>query len=193
MQTLSPSTFNGFDWFLVLVLALSTLTAFLRGIIKVVLSLVGLILGIVAAAWYYKPLAHSLSGVISSFAAAQVVAFLLIATGIMILFTLLANLLRRTVKAVGLGFFDRVLGGAFGFLRGCILGSAAMMAVVAFMPGSSWIHTSRLAPYFLDGAHAVSFIVPQTFQEQVAAGATQILHEAPDLMRAHTLSRPQSE
>ncbi len=193
MPTPPPSSFNGFDWFLLLVLAVSTLLAFMRGIIKVLLSLGGLVLGIVAAAWYYRGLAHGLSNVISSFAVAQVVAFLLIAVGIMIVFTVVANLLRRTAKVIGLGFFDRLLGGAFGFVRGCLLGSAAMMAAVAFLPDSAWIRTSQLAPYFLAGAHAVSFIVPETFQQQVAAGGRRLLEQAPELMRARTLTQPKDE
>lgn len=190
MQILSPSTFNGFDWFLTGMLAFSTIAAFLRGIIKVAFSLGGLLLGIVAAGRYYQPLAQRLVGAIFSFPAAKVAAFLLIVMGIMIVFTVLANFLRSTVNAIGLGFFDRLFGAGFGFMRGCLFGSAAMMAVVAFMPDSGWIKTSQLAPYFLAGAHAVSFIVPEKFQQQVSTGASELLRETPELMRLHPPTRP---
>ena len=190
MQILSPSTFNGFDWFLTGMLAFSTIAAFLRGIIKVAFSLGGLLLGIVAAGQYYLPLARTLSGTIVSLPAAKVAAFLLIVVGTMIVFTVLANLLRSTVHAIGLGFFDRLFGAGFGFVRGCLLGSATMMAIVAFTPDSGWIKTSQLAPYFLAGAHAVSFIVPEKFQQQVANGASELLQETPALLRPHMPAQP---
>ena len=50
-----PQTFAGFgpiDWALLLVVAFSAITAFMRGLIRSVVSLVGVVLGIVLAAWY---------------------------------------------------------------------------------------------------------------------------------------------
>ena len=183
MQSPDVSTFTAFDWFLIATVAVSTIAAFFRGIIKVLFSLAGLILGILVAAWNYVALATRLHGFISSMPAAEVTAFLLIAIGIMVVFALLASVLRKAVNAVGLGFFDRLLGAAFGFLRGMLLGVAVMMAVTAFLPGSPWLKNSRLAPYFLTGAHAVSFVVPQHFQQQISAGATHLLQKSPELFR----------
>ena len=183
-----PTSFNSLDWFLILVLALSTLAALWRGIIRVLLSLLGLIVGIVAAASYYVPLARVLAQYIP-LPITQVTAFLLLLAGVTIVFSLLASFLRRTAHAVGLGPFDRLLGGVFGFARGCLLGSVAMMALAAFAPSSGSIRASQLAPYFLAGAHAVSFIVPENFEQRVAAGAAQLMQAAPDAMRTHARLR----
>lgn len=190
MQMPSTASFNGFDWFLVAVIAVSTIAAFLRGIIKVLFSLGGLILGIIFASWNYLTLAARLQRLIPSFAIAEVVAFLLILAIIMVLFSLAAGLVRKTVSAVGLGIVDRLLGALFGILRGSLLGVAAMMAIAAFMPDSPWIKNSQLAPYFLAAAHAVSFVVPEHFQHQITDGATRLLQQTPDLLRPHTLTQP---
>jgi membrane protein required for colicin V production len=169
LTNIDTSALTAFDWFLIALVAISTSAAFFRGFIKVLFSLAGLILGILLASWNYLSLATQLHDFITSFAAAQVVAFLLILCIVMIVFAILASVLRKAVSAVGLGFFDRLLGAAFG------------------LPGSPWIKHSQLAPYFLAGAHAVSFVVPQHFQEQMSAGATHLLQKSPELLPHRSL------
>ena len=151
---------NLFDWFLVAILAYSTVVAFVRGILLELFSLGGLVAGILLAAWNYPALAALLSRIITTAATADVVAFLLIAVGVMIVAALVGRTLHRTADAIGLGFFDRLLGAGFGFARGCLLGVAILMAATAFLPKTDWIENSHLAPYFLAGVHAVSFVVP---------------------------------
>jgi membrane protein required for colicin V production len=179
MQFPAPQAFNAFDWLLLAILAWSTIVAFLRGIIRVLFSFVGLIVGILLASWYYRNLALRLARWISSLAAAEIAAFLLIALAVMVLFGLLGRIVRRTAKAIGLGLPDRLAGALFGFARGCLLGVAVMMAIAAFVPDSTWIAKSRLAPYFLDGAHAVSFVIPHDLQQRILRGAERLKHNAP--------------
>src|SRR5260370_35663902 len=107
---------NLFDCFLIALLAYSTIVAFLRGIILELFSLGGLIAGILLASWNYKHVAIILERLITTPAIAEIVAFLLIIIGIMVLSALLAKALNRTAHAVGLGFFDRLLGALFGLI-----------------------------------------------------------------------------
>jgi membrane protein required for colicin V production len=176
---------NLFDWLLIAVLAYSTLTAFLRGILVELFSLGGLVAGILLASWNYRSVSLLLRRLITTPSTANVVAFLLIAIGIMILSTILGRVLHRTAESIGLGFFDRILGAAFGFVRGCLLGIVILMAASAFLPPNSRISQSRLTPYFLAGAHAVSFVVPHDLQQQILDGATQLKHNAPDWIKPH--------
>jgi membrane protein required for colicin V production len=172
-----------FDCFLIAILAYSTIMAFVRGIILELLSLGGLIAGILLASWNYEHVATILERLITTPATAEIVAFLLIIIGVMVLSTLLGKALNRTAHAIGLGFFDRLLGALFGFARGCLLGVAILMAIAAFLPHSAWIANSRLSSYFLDGAHAVSFVVPHDLQQQILNGAQQLKHNAPDWIK----------
>jgi membrane protein required for colicin V production len=174
---------NLFDCLLIAVLAYSTIVAFLRGIILELFSLAGLIAGILFAAWNYKHVATMLETLITTPAIAEIVAFLLIVIGIMVLSTLLGKALNRTAHAIGLGFFDRLMGALFGFGRGCLFGVAILMAIAAFLPHSAWIANSRLSSYFLAGAHAVSFVVPHDLQQQILNGAQQLKHNAPDWIK----------
>jgi membrane protein required for colicin V production len=170
---------NLFDCLLIAILAYSTIVAFMRGIILELFSLGGLIAGILIASWNYGRPAVYLGHLITSPATAEIVSFLLLVVGVMVLSALLGKALNRTAHAIGLGFFDRILGAAFGFGRGCLLGVVALMAIAAFLPHSTWIENSHLSSYFLAGAHAVSFVVPYDLQHRILDGAEQLKHNAP--------------
>ncbi len=171
------ASLSTFDWVLVGLVAVSAALAFRRGMIKVVFSFAGVAAGMVLAGWYSLQVAAWLRGWIGSMMAARMVAFV----GILMLVTLLcsaaAGLVRRTVKAAGLGMFDRLLGGVFGAARGALLGVALVLAIAAFAPRSAWLKNSRLAPYFLTGAHAVSFLMPRQVKQQVDSGTASLLRQ----------------
>lgn len=176
---------NYFDWFLIIILTWSTITAFLRGLLLELFGLGGLIAGILLASWNYPALAAILERVITAVAIANVVAFLLIAVVVMIVCALVGKALRHTADAIGLGFFDRLLGAVFGYLRGCLLCVAILMAATAFLPPSAAVAKSSLSPYFLAGAHAVSFVVPHDLRYLLLNGAEQLKHTAPDWIKRH--------
>jgi membrane protein required for colicin V production len=179
----SDGTLTAFDWFLVLVLATSTIAAFARGLIRVLLSLAGLVAGILVASWYYAEVAQRLSRWIISYVVCECIAFLFLLVLVVAAFTLTATILRKTVSAVGLGFIDRLLGAVFGVVRGALLGVAAMMVLTAFFPESPWLENSLLAPYFLSGVHALSFVVPDHFEDRIAVGTRHLMHTTPGLFR----------
>jgi membrane protein required for colicin V production len=183
-------TFTAFDWFLVVLVVISTVAAFQKGIIRVLLSLGGLIAGIIVASWNYETVGVALERGISSILICEVVAFLGIFILVVILFSFVAKALSKAIKAIGLGFVDRLLGAAFGLARGVLLGIAAMMVAAAFFPEAFWLQNSALAPYFLSGVHAVSFVVPAHLQDRISMGAKYLLHETPELFRPHTLTQP---
>lgn len=174
---------SAFDWVLIAIVAYSTVLAFVRGFLRELFALGGLIAGILLAAWNYGRVAALLDSLIKTPATAQIVAFLLILSAVAVLATLLGKALHRTAHAVGLGFFDRLLGAAFGFVRGCLAGVVILMAAAAFLPQSAWAANSRLSSYFLAGAHAVSFVVPQDLRQQILNGAVQLKHNAPDWIK----------
>jgi membrane protein required for colicin V production len=157
-----------------------------RGILLELFSLGGLVVGVLLAAWNYPALAALLSRIIPTVSVADVIAFLLIAIGVMIVSALIGRALHRTADAIGLGFFDRLLGAGFGFARGCLLGVAILMAATAFLPKTGWIENSHLAPYFLAGVHAVCFVVPHDLQQLILDGVAQLKHNAPDWIKPHS-------
>jgi len=174
---------NTLDWLLVLLLAYSVVRAFLRGFFREAFALGGLILGFLFACWFYQPLALDLKGLITSTPVTELAAFLLILAGTMILASLLGRLLRHTASAIGLGFVDRLLGAAFGLVRGAFLGVTLLLATTAFLPSAPWIENSLLAPYFLRAAHAVSFVMPSDLKRRLLDGLDHLKHTSPDWIK----------
>jgi len=170
---------NALDWLLALILLYSIVRAILRGFILEAFALGGAVLGFLCACWFYEGLADQLAGLITKPQLAQLVAFLLIVVAIMIIAALLGKFLRRTASAIGLGFFDRLLGALFGLLRGAILGAILLLAITAFLPTGQWIKTSSLAPYFLRAIHAVSFIMPSDLKDKLLDSIDRLKHNSP--------------
>jgi membrane protein required for colicin V production len=178
---------NPLDWLLGILLVYSIVRAAMQGFFREAFALGGLVLGFLLACWYYREGARHLTGLISAQPLAQFAAFLLILMATMIVSSLIGRMLRRTVSAVGLGFFDRLLGALFGLLRGCLLGTALLMAFTAFLPTAPWISNSKLSPYFLRAAHAVSFVMPSDLKSRLHEGVERIKHRAPDWIKSASL------
>lgn len=175
---------NPLDWLLAILLTYSVVKAAINGFFQEAFALAGLLIGFVLAGWYYRSLAHHLTGLISSQALGQFAAFLLILAGTMLLAALLARLFRRTASLVGLSFMDRLLGGLFGLARGALLGAALLTAFTAFLPEGTWLQTSRMAPYFLQTAHAVSFVMPPDLRGKLRDGLHHLKHTAPGWIKS---------
>jgi membrane protein required for colicin V production len=174
---------NPLDWLLALLLAYSVVRAAWRGFFQESFALGGLVLGFLFACWFYREAALRLTGLITAPLLAQFVAFLLIAMATMVAATLLGKLLRSTASAIGLGLADRLLGALFGLARGALLGVALLLAVTAFLPAAPWVEGSKLAPYFLRAAHAVSFVMPYDLKRRLLDGLETIKHTHPDWIK----------
>jgi membrane protein required for colicin V production len=97
---------------------------------------------------------------------ANLIGFLLIVFAVLLLGGLLGWIVNRFLRTIGLSFFDRVLGAAFGFVRGLLVAIALLTAYMSFGPeidsktvSASVLH-SRIAPYVLDASHAFVSIAP---------------------------------
>ena len=177
---------NPLDWILALTLLYSVVRGVLRGFFREAFALGGLIAGILLACWFFRPLAVRMSGLIATPSIAQPAAFILIVVAVAVAASLLGRVLKRTASTIGLGPVDRAAGGAFGLVRGTLIGVALLLAVAVFLPASAWVRESKLAPYFLQGAHAVSFVVPDDLRHRILEGIAHVKHTAPDWIKQAT-------
>src|SRR5690349_2352753 len=145
-----------FDWIVVCIVALSTLFAFFRGVIREVVALVAWIGGLVCAIAFTPALAAMLPGAIGQPAIRYVIAFTLIVVAALVLGALVAWPLSKAVHAVGLGFVDRFLGSVFGFVRGVVL-MLVFVLVAGFtpLPRTSWWQNAALVPPLVAGVYAL--------------------------------------
>jgi membrane protein required for colicin V production len=158
------------DLLILVVLVVSVVSAFIKGFFVEVFSLAGVILGLFLAAANYGGLAPWVSHVVENHEVANLIAFLLIALLVMLLAGLAGRLFRGLLRGVGLGIVDRLLGAAFGLVKGCVLVTLVLMGMVAFLPQQKWLDSSRLAPVFLSAVHGGSHVVPFVLGEKIRQG-----------------------
>ncbi|MFC1992543.1 CvpA family protein [Chloroflexota bacterium] len=143
-------------------IAVFTFLGMRTGIIKAVLSLAGLIVGVILAGRFYVPFSEQLT-FISQEGVAKVVAFAIILVGVLVVARVLASLLRWAVSAVLMGWVDRLGGAIFGFLLGSIFCGALLAIWVKFLGAGETIISSVLAPVLLSYMPLVLALLPEEF------------------------------
>ncbi len=152
---------NWLDIAILVIVAVAGLTGLKAGIVKMVLSLAGVIIGTVLAGRYYVALAGQLT-FISQANVAKVVAFAVIFIVILLIASVVAAVFKRVLSAVMLGWANR-LGGAFlGVVLGTLFCGALLAMWVKFM-GAGAITGSPLATLLLDRFPVVLALLPGEF------------------------------
>ncbi len=123
------------DWTLLVVLALSMVVGLMRGFVFECLSLAGWLVAWFAAQWGAPQLAPLLPLGSAGSALKLGAAFVLAFVAALVVWTLLARLVRLLVHATPLSLPDRMLGAVFGLLRGSVL-LLALATAVSFTPAS---------------------------------------------------------
>jgi len=153
---------NWLDIALLIIIIIPTLIGLKFGIIKIVISLIGLILGVVLAGRYYGPLAEMLT-FISNSGIANVVAFAIIFIGVIVIASILASLIKWVISAILLGWVNRLGGAFFGFVMGAMFCGAILTIWVKFLGTSNAIIESSIAGILLDGFPIVLALLPADF------------------------------
>ena len=117
------------------ILLSSLIGAIYNGLSREFVRLVALFGGIIAAMWWYQDVSDRLRAWIDDPRLAYFVAFCLILVGFIVAGALIGRLLAKLLGWAGLRWFDRLLGGAFGLVRGLVLSAAVVLGVIAFSPG----------------------------------------------------------
>lgn len=158
------------DWIILLALVLSVVQAASSGFFQEAFGVAGLVFGYLIAAWQYRHLAEYFAAYISSRWLGEIVAFLAIFFGVMVLAGVLGKIVRWIVKEAGLNVVDRFLGGVLGLVRGCLVVAIVLVSMTAFTPTSRWLQGSGLAPYFLVVGRAVIWVAPAELRGQFYKG-----------------------
>jgi membrane protein required for colicin V production len=145
--------------FAVIILASTTMAA-IKGLVREIVGFVALIAGFVLAALYYRVTSYWFRDLLKTDTLADLMGFLIIFFGCIALGILISFLINKFVKAASLQWMDRLLGALFGFLRGWLIASIIVLALVAFPVKDQLVARSVTAPYLLAGAKAAIMVVP---------------------------------
>jgi membrane protein required for colicin V production len=153
---------NWVDWLIVAFVMFSILTGFAEGLVKMGIGFVALIAGFLFASWFYGIPAAAIEPWVHSRALASIIGFFAIFTATMALGALLAWVIQRIFKVMGLSWVDRLAGGAFGIIRGVLVLAVAALIFTAFSPRKmpAAVSRSELAPYVFGASDLLSAATP---------------------------------
>lgn len=139
------------DYMILGTIAVSMVLSLMRGFSVEALSLVTWIAAFIIARLFSLPLAVLLIDYVDPPSARQPVAFIALFIATLIVGALIRHLVKGVVEASGLSGTDRVLGSAFGAIRGALIVVVALALLSRFtqMPGDPWWQKSLLIPHFL--------------------------------------------
>ena len=153
---------NWLDIVIIVLIAIPTLIGLRIGIIKTVLSLAGVIVGVILAGRFYVALSEQLT-FIPQENLAKIVAFAIILIGVMIIAGVLASVLKWIASVVLLGWVNRLGGAIFGFVLGAIFCSALLAIWAKFLGVEGPLAESGLASLLLDQFPMVLALLPEEF------------------------------
>jgi len=139
---------NPFDIIIVVILGYSLVRGIFRGLVKEVSSIIGVLGGFYAAFTYYTILTKFLSGLIKETAYLNILSFLIIFCGVLIIVGILGVFIKYLLNIAFLGWVDRIGGVGFGLVKGILIASILFITLTAFLPkGSAFLKNSMLAPH----------------------------------------------
>ena len=154
------------DLIFAVIILISTVLALTKGLMREIISLVSLLGGFLLAAFYYWKVASFLVSFTKTQDIANLLGFLTIFVGILLLGAAASFLVNRFLKKTSLEWADRLLGGVYGLLRGWLIASIIVLALIAFTAGGNALARSILAPYLLTGARVAVVMVPQQLKDR---------------------------
>jgi membrane protein required for colicin V production len=167
---------NWLDYLLLAILLFSAAMSARRGFSREIIGLAATILALVLGMWFYGIAGSYIAPYTGSPQLANFLGFILVCAGVLLAGAMLGWIVKRFIRTVGLSFFDRLLGAAFGILRGLLIAMILLTAFMAFTPylesdrASSAVVHSRIAPFVLDASHFVVAMAPMemksAFQER---------------------------
>jgi membrane protein required for colicin V production len=107
-------------------------------------------------------------------AIASLVGFGLIFLGVLLAGAVVSFVATRFLRVVDLQWFDRLLGGAFGFVRGWLVGSVIFLGLTAFPVRIETVQQSILGPYLLLSARVLATVTPTALKQQFLEGYEQV-------------------
>ena len=181
---------TGFDYAIIAILGASVLLGAWRGMVSEVMSLGAWVIAfLVAREWGEQIGTQLLARYLTEPLWQTVGGWALLFIASILAVSIFKALVRKTLHAIGLGFFDRTLGMVFGAARGALL----ILLLVAIggmtkLPEEPWWQQARLAPLAEQGVVYIKPWLPDDLAKHIAY-ADMLSQVAPQLAPQLPLQR----
>jgi len=162
--------FSLLDFVILAILVYSTAVAWLKGFVREVFGLITVLVAGLLAAWFYTNAASMFKSVVRTENLALFLGFSVLFLVILIAGFVTIWLVTKFMKFAKVEWADRMLGAAFGFIRGWLIGAVILMALTAFEVQTETVKNSGLAPYFLPGSRVIAIMTPFEMKAKFLVG-----------------------
>lgn len=165
-----PKTFGTFDIVAAVVILALALRCVLRGFIREVFSLAGIIGGIILARLYFTYAAGLFTPWVENRTLANSLGFASICLSVILISAIASWLISRIIRRTFFGVLDRLGGLVVGALQGVLLAGLFVWVVVAAFGSldNSFLKNSVLAPYLLDTIMFIAGKVSPAIHQQIS-------------------------
>ncbi len=177
------------DLVLILVIASSVIAGFAAGFARVGVGFAAMIVGMFCGFWFYGIVAGYVIDYVSSRAIANLIGFFVILVGVLIVGAIVGRILAKFFKWAGLSWLDRLLGGAFGVVRGFFIAAAMATVLLAFAPSPPppSVVGSRVLPYVITVSDVLAAVTPHEIKDSFYATKDKVKAD----WSARKLSKPE--
>ena len=159
---------NLLDLGIIILLGLITVRGYYRGLFQELAVLVGVVGGVIVAAYTYLRLAGWLKIWITDPVYARWIAFAVLFVAVYWLTRLVAHFLQRLLYHLYLDFFDRLLGGFFALAKGALLVGFGLMFLGLVIPqDSQLLKGSVVAPRLIHISRQSLHLLPPDFKQHL--------------------------
>jgi membrane protein required for colicin V production len=169
---------NPFDIVIIVILGYSLVRGLFRGLVKEVSSIIGVFGGFYAAYTYYGLLGKFLSRLIQDVAYLNILSFMIIFCGVLIIVSVLGVIIKYLLNIAFLGWVDRIGGVIFGITKGVLIVSVLFISLTAFLPkGSAFIKHSVLAPHVAWVSEKMAKVISKEMKKDFVAKLGELKKE----------------
>ena len=156
------------DYAVIGVIAISVVLGAWRGLVREVISILGLVIAFLAANLFAGPVGAAMPEAIPTPELRVAAAFIAVFFGSLLVTSLLGLVLSKAMHAVGLEGLDRMAGAIFGISRGALFVLAgALLAGLTSAPRQAFWKDSFSGAYLAQAALTVKPLLPQTLTERM--------------------------
>ena len=162
------ATFNWLDIILAVIVIISAVAGLRTGFARVTIGLGATVIALIAGFWSYRMVAAEIESRINIGArAASIIGFLLVFAAVMLAGAVLAAIMAHLFRWMGLSWFDHLLGGIAGFLRGVLVIAAVADILVAYAPSPvpAFLGNSLVLPYATGVAGTLADLAPRELRD----------------------------
>ena len=160
-----------FDLFVLAIVGASVAAGALRGMVRALITGLGLAVGFVVATHTYRAAGAFLRGLgaVETVEASHAAGFLLMTGLVLLAGFVLGESARAGLRRAKLEWFDRALGAGFGLVRGVAVCSVAYLALTAFPVRLESVARAQTGPALAEGARLLALCTSEEVRARFLA------------------------